>query len=354
MEGQFLTPTPVKWGEVVTGVVVAQDKDGTWVSIGSKSEGVIPPSEMRSADGGINMGDEVSVYVLSTGRGEGKLLLSYDRARRLVGWQELAAVKESGAIVAAEITGFNRGGLVVRSKGVEGFVPLSETVGRRLEERVGQQVQVKVLEVNRRGQRLILSERAAFLELREEMKAQVISQLQEGATIQGRVTGIQDYGVFIDVGGADGLCPLVEMCWERGKTPREVVKKGQEVKAVVIRVEAEARRVLLSLKRATPHPWETAMERYHIGQKVFGTITRLLPFGALARIEDGAMEGLVHVSELSARRISHPKEVVKEGQVLPLKILSIDPQRRHLRLSLKQALEEEYSIPGSGGDGQGI
>lgn len=336
--------------------MVARDKDGVWVSMGSKYEGVIPPSEMRSADGAINIGDEIFVYVLSTGKGEGNLLLSYDRARRLAGWQELAAAKESGQTVTAEVTGFNRGGMVVQCKGVDGFIPLSETVGRRLEERVGQQAQVKVMEVNRRGQRLILTERAAFLEAREEMKAQVISQLQEGTTIQGRVTGIQDYGVFIDVGGADGLCPLMEMCWERGKSPREVVKKGQEVKAVVLKVEPETRRVLLSLKRATPHPWETAMERYHIGQKVFGTVTRLLPFGALARIEDGAMEGLVHVSELSARRISHPKEIVKEGQVLPLKILSIDPQRRHLRLSLKQALEleEEYCSPGSGGDGQGI
>jgi small subunit ribosomal protein S1 len=220
-----------------------------------------------------------------------------------------------------------------------------------LEERVGQQAQVKVLEVNRRGQRLILSERAAFLEMRDEQKARVISQLQEGTTIQGRVTGIQEYGVFIDVGGADGLCPLVEMCWERGKAPREVVKKGQEVKAVVVRVEPEARRVLLSLKRAAPHPWETVMERYQIGQRVSGIVTRLLDFGALARIEDDAIEGLVHISELSNQRISHPKEVVNEGQMLSLKILSIDPERRQLRLSLRQALEEEYSSPGSDSHG---
>jgi ribosomal protein S1 len=141
------------------------------------------------------------------------------------------------------------------------------------------------------------------------------------------------------------------MCWERGKDPRDVVKKGQEVKVVVVRVEPEARRVLLSLKRATPHPWETVMERYQIGQRVSGTVTRLLDFGALARIEDDAIEGLVHISELSDRRITHPKEVVREGQLLPLKILSIDPQRRQLRLSLRQALEEEYCSPGSDSHG---
>ncbi|MFQ5827491.1 MAG: 30S ribosomal protein S1, partial [Dehalococcoidia bacterium] len=343
MEGQFFTPKPVRRGEIVKGVVVARDKDGAWVSIGSKSEGIIPPAEMKSADGAVNIGEEISVYVLATGRGEGSLLLSYDAARRLMGWEELAAAKEAGQTETADVFAFNRGGLVVRCRGVEGFIPLSESMGRRSEERVGQQLQVKVLEVNRRGQRLILSERAAFLEMREEQKARVISQLQEGTTIQGRVTGIQEYGVFIDMGGADGLCPLVEMCWERGKDPRDVVRKGQEVKAVVVRVEPEARRVLLSLKRATPHPWETVMERYQIGQRVSGTVTRLLDFGALARIEDGAIEGLVHISELCNRRISHPKEVVKEGQMLPLKILSIDPERRHLRLSLRQALEEEYS-----------
>jgi small subunit ribosomal protein S1 len=351
MEAQFLTPRPVRRGEIVKGVVVARDKDGAWVSIGSKSEGIIHPAEMKSADGDVNIGDEVSVYVLSTGRGEGSLLLSYDAARRLTGWEELAASLEASQTETAEVFTFNRGGLVVRCRGVEGFIPLSESMGRRPEEKVGQRLQVKVLEVNRRGQRLILSERAAFVEMREEQKARVISQLQEGITIEGRVTGIQEYGVFIDVGGADGLCPLVEMCWERGKDPRDVVKKGQEVKVVVVRVEPEARRVLLSLKRATPHPWETVMERYQIGQRVSGTVTRLLDFGALARIEDDAIEGLVHISELSDRRITHPKEVVREGQLLPLKILSIDPQRRQLRLSLRQALEEEYCSPGSDSHG---
>ncbi|MEE9201778.1 MAG: S1 RNA-binding domain-containing protein [Dehalococcoidia bacterium] len=351
MEGQFLTPKPVRRGEIVRGVVVARDKDGAWVSIGSKSEGIIHPAEMKSADGAVNIGDEISVYVLSTGRGEGSLLLSYDAAQRLTGWEELAASLEAGQTETAEVFTFNRGGLVVRCRGVEGFIPLSESMGRRPEEKVGQRLQVKVLEVNRRWQRLILSERAAFVEMREEQKARVISQLQEGITIQGRVTGIQEYGVFVDVGGADGLCPLAEMCWERGKDPRDVVKKGQEVKVVVVRVEPEARRVLLSLKRATPHPWETVMERYQIGQRVSGTVTRLLAFGALARVEDDAIEGLVHISELSDRRISHPKEVVEEGQMLPLKILSIDPERRHLRLSLRQAQEEEYCSTGSDSDG---
>ncbi len=354
MEAQFITPKPVRRGEVVKGVVVALDKDGAWVSIGSKSEGIIPPAEMKSADGAVNIGEEVPVLVVATGRGEGSLLLSYDRARSLVGWEELAEYQEADETVTAEVIGFNRGGLVVRCRGVEGFVPLSESVGRRIEERVGQELQAKVLEVNRRGHRLLLSERIAFVETREERKAQVISQLEEGTTIEGRVTGIQDYGVFIDVGGADGLCPLAEMCWERGKTPRDLVQKGQEVKAVVVKVEPEARRVLLSLKKATPHPWETMVDKYQIGQRVSGTVTRLLAFGALARIEDGVVEGLVHISELSDRRVSHPTEVVKEGQVLPLKILSIDPQRRHLRLSLRQALEEEYCSPGGSGYGQGI
>lgn len=354
LEAQYLTPKPIRRGDVVVGKVVSVDGQGVWVNIGSKFEGVISASELKSADGQIKIGDDITVYVVATGKkGEGGLLLSYDRAKKFVGWQDLELRQQNGDTLTAQVESANKGGLLARCQGVEGFIPMSEVVGRRLPEKVGQTIQVKILELNPRQQRLILSERLAYMEEREREKERALAQLQPGETRAGRVTGIQDFGVFVDIGGVEGLCPLSELCWERGKLPQEIVKKGQEVKVVVIRVEAEAKKVLLSLKRATPHPWETALERYKVGQQVFGTITKLFPFGALARV-DGAIEGLIHISELSWRRIAHPKEVVREGQVLPLKVLSIDPLKKHLRLSLKQAQGEGDPAQEQSEDGQRI
>lgn len=337
VEAGSLAPRPLRGGDVVSGVVAAVDYEGVWVSIGSKYEGLIPPAEFRSADGQLGVGQELLVYVYATA--QGRMLLSYDRARRYLGWQKLEAYQKEGQTLQVDAVAVNKGGMVVRWEGIEGFIPLSEAVGK-LQEKVGKKLEVKVLEVSPRQRRLILSERQAYLETREREKAKALSLLQEGEKRPGKVTGIQAFGVFIDVGGVEGLCPLSELSWERDKTPEEVVKKGQAVEAVVVKIDQEAKKLLLSLKRATPHPWETVSQKYKVGQRLFGTVTRLLPFGALARV-DGAIEGLIHISELSQRRISHPKEVVREGQVLPLKIISIDPEKRQLRLSLRQAQEEE-------------
>lgn len=330
--------------------MVSIDRDGAWVSFGYKYEGLITSDELRSSDGPLKVGDEVLVYVMSLGKREGGLLLSYDRARRYLGWQDLEKKRLAGETVCAQVVTSNRGGLIVKCQEIEGFIPISETVGGHLQDKMGKQLEVKVLEATPRTNRLVLSERLAWLEAREKAREKALLELREGEGRRGKVTGIQDFGVFVDVGGVEGLCPLSELCWERGKTPKEVVRRGQEVEVVVLRVDPEAKRVLLSLKRAQPHPWETVPQRYKVGQMVFGTVTHLFPFGALAQL-DGAIEGLVHISELSSRRIGHPKEVVKEGQVLALKVISIDPLKRHLRLSLRQAQEEEeYRTLGKSSD----
>lgn len=321
------------------------------MSLGYKYEGLIPPPELRSSDGQVKVGDEVLVRVIAIGKREGGMLLSYDQAKQYLGWQQLEKKRQGGEMVSAQVIGTNKGGLVVKCQGIEGFIPISETVGRRLQDKVGKELEAKVLEVTPRTNRLVLSERLAWLEAREKAREKALLELQEGERRGGRVTGVQDFGAFIDVGGVEGLCPASEVCWERGKTPKEVVSRGQEVEVMVLRVDTEAKKVLLSLKRAQPHPWEMVPLRYKVGQMVFGTVTRLFPFGALAQL-DGAIEGLVHISELSSRRIGHPKEVVKEGQVLPLKVIGIDPLKRQMRLSLRQAREEEeYHSLRKGSDG---
>ena len=199
---------------------------------------------------------------------------------------------------------------------------------------------LKVLEVNRGRNRAILSERQALQLLRDERKARLIEELSVGEVRRGRVTGISTFGAFVDLGGADGLVHISELSWGTVRSAEEVVSVGDEVDVYVLRIDAENRKIALSLKRLQPEPWETITERYQPGDIVDATVTKLTDFGAFARVE-GSVEGLIHISELASRVINHPREVVGEGDKVRLKILRIEPERRRLGLSLRQAEEEE-------------
>jgi small subunit ribosomal protein S1 len=249
----------------------------------------------------------------------------------------------------ADVVGYNKGGLLVDVEGVSGFVPLSQLLSVRqdrsdssdesLSAMVGQPLRLKVIELNRRRSRAILSERAAMQEWRAQQKEKLLTELQEGEIRRGRITGIRDFGIFVDIGGADGLAHMSEISWSKDKSPESMFKVGEEIDVYILKVDHENRKIALSLRRAQPEQWDNLIDRYEVGQVVQGQITKLTPFGAFARIEEG-LEGLVHVSELAERRINHPKEVVKEGDVLPLKIVRIERDRHRLGLSLKQAREE--------------
>ena len=205
---------------------------------------------------------------------------------------------------------------------------------------VGKELELKVLEVNKSRNRAILSERQAVQEQREERKAKLIKELSEGEVRHGKVTGISSFGAFVDLGGADGLVHISELSWNPVRSPDQVVKVGQELDVYVLRVDAKNNKIALSLKRLQQEPWETITEQYQVGDLVDATVTKLTDFGAFARLE-GSVEGLVHISELTSRVISHPREVVREGDEVELKILRIEPERRRLGLSLRQAEEEE-------------
>ena len=206
---------------------------------------------------------------------------------------------------------------------------------------LGKQIKMKVLEVNRSRNRAIFSERQAVQESRDALKAKLILELQEGATRKGVVTGISSFGAFVDLGGADGLIHISELSWSMVNTPEEVVRVGQELEVFILRVDAENKKIALSLRRLQPEPWETISERHSVGDVVNATVTKLTNFGAFARVED-SIEGLIHISELSVRMINHPREVLREGDEIRVKILRIEPERRRLGLSLKQAEEENY------------
>jgi small subunit ribosomal protein S1 len=200
-------------------------------------------------------------------------------------------------------------------------------------------VSLKVLEVDRWRKRVILSERTALHDISQEHKDRLLLELSEGDVLEGTVSGLTDFGAFVDIGGADGLVHISELSWDSINSPSQVVTIGDHVRVSVLAVDMDQRRIALSLRRLTPEPWATVLDRYRVGQVVSGTITKIVDFGAFARIDHG-IEGLVHISELSRRTVNHPRDVTKEGDVVTLKILTIDTERRRMGLSLKEAIEE--------------
>jgi small subunit ribosomal protein S1 len=273
-----------------------------------------------------------------------------DRARGERGWRVLQDYLDNGEAFEGYVTGSNKGGLLVNVEGVNAFVPLSQIVAgpergnpeatqTALAQWVGKNITLKVIELNRRRNRAILSERSAVQEKRAAEKERLLLELQEGDIRTGRITSIRDFGIFVDIGGADGLVHLSELSWERTpRTPHEFFKVGDEIPVYVLKVDNEAKKIALSVRRAQPERWEEIVSSYREGQIVPGQVTKLAPFGAFVRLE-GPIEGLIHISELVDRRITHPREVVEENDVVPVKIVRIEYDRHRLGLSFKQARE---------------
>jgi len=342
-------------GDILEGTVVKIDPDQILVDIGFKTEGVVPGAELeRIKPETIKVGDQVLVYVVNPGDKSGNVVLSLTRAQLERDWRNVEKLFESGEIFEATVTGYNRGGLIVHLGKVRGFVPASQLSSvtqegdeggqsEDLAKLVGQKLKLKIVELDRERNRLILSERAAIREWRRQQKERLLAELQEGDILRGEVSSLCDFGAFVDLGGADGLIHLSELSWGRVSHPSEVLKVGDEVEVYVLKVDRKERRIGLSLKRLQPDPWSQVEERYSVGQLVEGTITKLTNFGAFARLKDDEIEGLIHISELSDERITHPKEVVREGDVLTLRIIRIDPERRRMGLSLRKVAAAEYA-----------
>jgi small subunit ribosomal protein S1 len=341
-------------GQIVEGHIVQIRPDEILVDVGSKSEGIIEGRELErlGSEGLSSMheGDPILVYVVSPEDKSGNVVLSLARAQAERDWRDAQQLFESGEIFEGTVAGYNKGGLIVRMGKVRGFVPSSQIVSIKergageeaLAALVGQKLQLKIIEIDRTRNRLILSERAAMREWRKQHKEKLLSELQEGDIRKGEVISLCDFGAFVDLGGADGLIHLSELSWRRITHPSEVLKVGNEVEVYVLNVDRERKRIGLSLKRLESDPWGTIAQRYHVGQLVEGTITKLVKFGAFARIFDDDVEGLVHLSELSEQRISHPKEVVQEGDVRTLRVIRIDSDQRRIGLSLKRVASSEY------------
>ncbi|MFV1857887.1 MAG: S1 RNA-binding domain-containing protein [Anaerolineales bacterium] len=349
-------------GEIRVGTIVRATETDVLVDIGAKSEGVISARELEQLPedqrATLDVGKEINVYVIRPGGRSGAPELSLVRAEEEQDWQEAEQLLGSKEIFEGEVTGYNKGGLIVKMGQLRGFVPASqvslsrrrradgETPEDRWGKMVGEHMVAKVIEVDRQRNRLILSERSAAREAREALKERLISELAIGEIRTGHVISLADFGAFVDIGGADGLVHISEISWKRVSNPREVLSVGQEVKVKVLGVDPERNRISLSVRELEENPWEMILDRYDEGQLVEGTITKLTKFGAFAKLmglEDYGIEGLVHISELSDRHITHPSEVVQEGQVLTLRVIRVDAIRHRIGLSLKRVESSDYA-----------
>ena len=347
-----------KQGEIRTGVIATIGENEILVSVGTKSEGVLSgreleqiPDEERDV---FEVGLEIPVYVLTPEDSNGNVVLSYSRAREEKDWEKAEELLSSSMNFESKIIGFNKGGLLVPLGLLRGFVPASQvslvrrasvtgdTPDQRWGKMVGEEIKVRVIEVDRERRRLILSEKAALQETRETLKDRLLEDLNEGDVRAGRVTSVADFGAFVNIDGADGLVHLSEISWERINHPSEVLKVGQEVDVKVISIDYERKRIGLSIRQLLPDPWLKQVDHLKEGQLIEAKVTHLTKFGAFARLDEN-LEGLIHVSELSEHRITHPKEVVKEGDVVTLRVIKIDPERRRIGLSLRKVDSAAYS-----------
>ena len=338
-------------GDIVDGVVVRVDPDEVLVDIGAKSEGIISNREL-SARGEtpvtLNSGDQVKVYIIQPEDEHGNVVLSLRKARAEGIWQAVAEKELEGEILDAEVREQNKGGLIVNIMGLRGFLPSSQVARQfsgNLMELVGTKIPVKILEVNRKRNRLIVSQRAAQDEDRARQREELFEKLKVGDVITGKVSGVTSYGAFVNLGGADGLIHISELSWDRINNVSDVLTVGDELSVKVIKLDPELSRISLSLRQMSQDPWDTIEQQFPPGKAVPGIVTKTKKYGAFLQIADG-VEGLLHISELSWDHVERTEDVLKVGEEVEVMVLSADKVRRRISLSLRQ-------LHGGGPTGEG-
>ncbi|UVI34469.1 30S ribosomal protein S1 [Brevibacterium spongiae] len=332
-------------GDIVEGEVVKVDRDEVLVDIGYKTEGVILARELsikHDVDPGevVEVGDEIEALVLQKEDKEGRLMLSKKRAQYERAWGDIEKIKEDDGVVTGTVIEVVKGGLIV-DIGLRGFLPASLVEMRRVRDLapyIGQQVEAKIIELDKNRNNVVLSRRAWLEQTQSAVRHDFLQTLQKGQVRPGVVSSIVNFGAFVDLGGVDGLVHVSELSWKHIDHPGEVVTVGDEVTVEVLDVDMDRERVSLSLKATQEDPWQHFARTHVIGQIVPGKVTKLVPFGAFVRVEDG-IEGLVHISELAVRHVDLPEQVVSVDETIYVKVIDIDLERRRISLSLKQANE---------------
>ena len=330
-------------GDIVEGTIVKVDRDEVLLDIGYKTEGVIPSRELSikhdiDPDEVVVVGDTVEALVLQKEDKEGRLILSKKRAQYERAWGTIEQIKEDDGVVTGSVIEVVKGGLIV-DIGLRGFLPASLVEMRRvrdLQPYVGQEIEAKIIELDKNRNNVVLSRRAWLEQTQSEVRTSFLKELQRGQVRPGVVSSIVNFGAFVDLGGVDGLVHVSELSWKHIDHPGEVVEVGQEVTVEVLDVDMDRERVSLSLKATQEDPWQLFARTHAIGQIVPGKVTKLVPFGAFVRVEDG-IEGLVHISELAERHVELPEQAVQVGQEVFVRVIDIDLERRRISLSLKQA-----------------
>ncbi|MDN3241379.1 30S ribosomal protein S1 [Glycomyces tritici] len=332
-------------GDIVEGTVVKVDRDEVLLDIGYKTEGVIPSRELSikhdvDPEDVVSVGDHVEALVLQKEDKEGRLILSKKRAQYERAWGTIEKIKEEDGVVRGSVIEVVKGGLIL-DIGLRGFLPASLVEMRRvrdLQPYVGRELEAKIIELDKNRNNVVLSRRAWLEQTQSEVRTEFLHQLAKGQVRKGTVSSIVNFGAFVDLGGVDGLVHVSELSWKHIDHPSEVVEVGQPVEVEVLEVDLDRERVSLSLKATQEDPWRQFARTHAIGQIVPGKVTKLVPFGAFVRVEDG-IEGLVHISELAERHVEVPEQVVKVGSDAMVKVIDIDLDRRRISLSLKQANE---------------
>ncbi|GAA1919368.1 30S ribosomal protein S1 [Streptomyces sodiiphilus] len=332
-------------GDIVDGVIVKVDRDEVLLDIGYKTEGVIPSRELSikhdvDPNEVVAVGDEIEALVLQKEDKEGRLILSKKRAQYERAWGTIEKIKDEDGIVTGTVIEVVKGGLIL-DIGLRGFLPASLVEMRRvrdLQPYVGKELEAKIIELDKNRNNVVLSRRAWLEQTQSEVRQTFLTTLQKGQVRSGVVSSIVNFGAFVDLGGVDGLVHVSELSWKHIDHPSEVVEVGQEVTVEVLDVDMDRERVSLSLKATQEDPWQQFARTHQIGQVVPGKVTKLVPFGAFVRVDEG-IEGLVHISELAERHVEIPEQVVQVNDEIFVKVIDIDLERRRISLSLKQANE---------------
>ncbi len=343
----------LKEGEIVQGEIIQVTQDHVIVDVGYKSEGRIPIAQFKDREGNVTVkvGDSVQVYLEQWEDDDGEIVLSKDKADQLRVWEEINKVIEKDGVIEGKVNALIKGGLAV-DIGVQAFLPGSQVdlhPVRDLSVLIGKIFKFKVLKFNKKRGNIVLSRRALLEKEREKLRKETISTLKEGDIIEGMVKNITDYGIFVDLGGIDGLLHITDISWGRVTNPSELFKVGERIKVKVINFDRENERVSLGYKQIRPDPWTKAEEKYPVGARIKGRIVNITNYGAFIELEEG-IEGLIHISEMSwIKKMKHPSQLLSIGDVVEAMVLDLDVQRKRISLSLKQLelnpwviMEEKY------------
>ncbi|MBZ0287089.1 MAG: S1 RNA-binding domain-containing protein, partial [Anaerolineae bacterium] len=355
LEASFSAYAPPRRGEIRRATILQIDEREIIVDMGTKRDGIVPFQDLERLDPNyrntLKVGIEVPVYVMNPRDQDDNLVVSINMGLQQFDWDEARRLLTSEEPVNVGVTGSNRGGILVRWNRLEGFIPSSHLVSVNLgndrrdnvDDLRDRPLLVKVIEVDQDRRRLIFSEREAQKEKRAQEKARLLAELREGDRVKGIVTGLLDFGAFVNLGGADGLIHVSELAWHRVDHPRDVLRVGDEIEVYVLNLDRDSNRIALSRKRLLPDPWENAALRYHEGQLVEGAVTNVVDFGAFVALDDG-LEGLLHLSEMGDGSLKEPHSYVKKGDRLSLRISHLEPEKR--RVGFTQRWGTDANDPG--------